>query len=57
METRIFLELVKLPNGEVSISVGGGTINNGAMEEHSDLASAIKDLEERVVLEYNMLKE
>ena len=55
-ETRIFLELTKT-NGEVNISVGGGTCNNGQMEFHDDLTSAITDLNERVVVEYLKLKE
>ena len=55
-EIRIFLELLKMPDGRVSFVVGGGTINDGAMEEHYDLASAIKDLEERTVIDYKRLK-
>lgn len=55
-EVRIFLELLKMPDGRVSFVVGGGTTNDGQMEEHYDLSSAIKDLEERVVIDYNRLK-
>lgn len=55
-EVRIFLELLKMPDGRVSFVVGGGTINDGQMEEHYDLTSAIKDLEERVVIDYKRLK-
>ena len=55
-EVRIFLELLKMPDGRVSFVVGGGTINDGQMEEYYDLASAIKDLEERVVIDYKRLK-
>lgn len=55
-EVRIFLELLKMPDGRVSFVVGGGTTNDGQMEEHYDLSSAIKDLEERVVIDYKRLK-
>lgn len=55
-EVRIFLELLKMPDGRVSFVVGGGTINDGQMEEHYDLASSIKDLEERAVIDYKRLK-
>ena len=55
-EERIFLELMKMPDGTVSIIVGGGSINDVLMESHKDLASAIKDLSERVVIDYNRLK-
>lgn len=44
-----------MPDGRVSFVVGGGTTNDGQMEEHYDLASAIKDLEERVVIDYKRL--
>ena len=53
-ETSIFLELIKT-NGEVIISVGGGTCNNGQLNFHDDLTSAITDLNERVVVEYNLM--
>lgn len=56
-EVRIFLELLKMPDGRVNFIVGGGTINDGQMEEYYDLASAIKNLEERVVIDYKRLKE
>lgn len=55
-EVRIFLELLKMPDGRVSFVVGGGTVNDGQMEEHYDLASAIKDLEERITIDYKRLK-
>lgn len=54
-EVRVFLELVKLDNGEVMISTGGGICNNGQMESHDSIAKAIKDLNERVVVEYTRL--
>ena len=55
-EERIFIELMKMSDGKVSIVVGGGSINDGLMKEHKDLTSAIKDLEERVVIDYKRLK-
>lgn len=55
-EERIFIELMKMPDGRVSIIVGGGSVSYGQMEEHKDLASAIKELEERVVIDYMRLK-
>ena len=56
-ETRVYLELIKLYNGEILISTGGGICNNGQMESHESLADAIKDLNERVVVEYARLTE
>lgn len=56
-EERIFVELLKMPDGRVSFVVGGGSINDGQMEEHKDLASAIKDLEERAIIDYKKMKE
>lgn len=54
-ETRIFLELIKLDNGEIMISTGGGACDNGQMTSHANIADAIKDLNERVVVEYEMM--
>lgn len=54
-ETRVFLELIKSPNGEIMITTGGGVCNDGQMETHDNLADAIKDLNERVVVEYHLL--
>ena len=56
-EERIFIELLRAADGRVNISVGGGSSNNGLMEEYGDLASAIKDLEKRVVIDYMRLKD
>lgn len=56
-EIRIFLELMKMPDGSVSISVGGGSLNKGLMEEHCDLTSAIKDIEKRANIDYEKLRE
>lgn len=56
-EERIFIELLRTADGRVNISVGGGSSNNGIMEEYGDLASAIKDLEKRVVIDYMRLKD
>lgn len=56
-ETRVYLELIKLDNGKIMISTGGGICNNGQMESHESLADAIKDLNERVVVEYARLTE
>jgi hypothetical protein len=56
-EERIFIELLKMPDNRVSIIVGGGSENNGQMEGHEDLSSAINDLTKRVVTDYvKMLK-
>lgn len=54
-EVRVFLELIKLPNGEVQISTGGGICNDGQMETFDSIANAIKDLNERVVVEYTRM--
>lgn len=54
-EVRVYLELIKLDNGEIMITTGGGVCNNGQMESHDNLADAIKDLNERVVVEYELL--
>lgn len=54
-EVRVYLELIKLDNGKIMISTGGGVCNNGQMETHDNLADAIKDLNERVVVEYTRL--
>ena len=54
-EVRVFLELIKLPNGEVQISTGGGVCNDGQMETFDSIANAIKDLNERVVVEYTRM--
>jgi len=54
-EVRVYLELIKLDNGEIMITTGGGVCNNGQMESHDNLADAIKDLNERVVVEYTRL--
>lgn len=54
-EVRVYLELIKLDNGEIMITTGGGVCNNGQMETHDSLADAIKDLNERVVVEYTRL--
>ena len=56
-EVRIYLELIKTYNGEIIITTGGGNCNNGTMETHKDLHSAIVDLNERAVVEYNLLNE
>ena len=55
-EVRVFLELIKLDNGKIMISTGGGICNNGQMESHNNLADAITDLNERVVVEYERLR-
>lgn len=56
-EERIFIELMKMPDGRVGIVVGGGSENDGTMEGHEDLLSAIDDLANRVVHDYvKMLK-
>ena len=55
-EVRVFLELIKLDNGKIMISTGGGICNNGQMESHNNLADAIRDLNERVVVEYERLR-
>ena len=55
-EARVFLELIKLDNGKIMISTGGGICNNGQMESHNNLADAIRDLNERVVVEYERLR-
>lgn len=57
METRVFIELVKLDNGKIMISTGGGICNNGQMETFDNLSDAITDLNERVVCEYLILTE
>ena len=54
-ETRIFLEITKTEDGKIDFSVGGGICNNGQIEVCDDLASAIKEFEERAVVEYNLL--
>lgn len=54
-ETRIFLEITKLDNGEIIISTGGGACNNGQMMSHTNIADAIKDLSERAVVEYERM--
>lgn len=54
-EVRIYLELIKTDNGEIIITTGGGNCNNGTMEAHKNLHSAIVDLSERAVVEYNLL--
>lgn len=54
-EVRVFLELVKLDNGEVMMSTGGGICNNGQMKSHDSIANAIEDLNDRVVVEYTRL--
>ena len=54
-ETRVFLELTKLDNGKITLITGGGVCNNGQMQSHDSLADAIKDLNERVVVEYSLL--
>lgn len=52
-ETRIFLELIKSDNGEMFISVGGGTRNDGQLEFHDNIASAIKDFRKRTYESYD----
>lgn len=54
-ETRIFLELIQLDNGEITLITGGGICNEGQMQSYDNLADAIKDLNERIVVEYNLL--
>lgn len=54
-ETRIFLELTQLDNGKITLITGGGICNEGQMQSHDNLADAIKDLNERIVVEYNLL--
>ena len=55
-EVRVFLELIKLDNGKIMFSTGGGICNDGQMESHDNLADAIRDLNERVVVEYERLR-
>ena len=52
MEVKVFLELEKNSDGTISIRNGGGRCNNGQMESFDSIADAIKDLEERVAIEY-----
>lgn len=52
-ETRIFLELIKSDNGELMISVGGGILNDGQLEVHDNIASAIKDFRKRTYESYD----
>lgn len=52
MEERIFIELLKMPDGRVSFAVGGGSTNNGQMEEHDKLTNALTDLAERATIDY-----
>lgn len=51
-EVKVFLELEKNSDGTISIRNGGGRCNNGQMESFDSIADAIKDLEERVAIEY-----
>ena len=55
-EVRVFFVLFKLDNGKIMISTGGGICNDGQMESHDNLADAIRDLNERVVVEYERLR-
>lgn len=55
-EVRVFLEITKSNDGKIDFVVGGGVCNNGQSEVFNDLASAIKDLNERVVVEYHLLE-
>lgn len=55
MEVRVFMELEKNSDGTISIRNGGGRCNNGQMESFDSIADAIKDLEERVAIEYEKM--
>ncbi len=55
MEVRVFMELEKNSDGTISIRNGGGCCNNGQMESFDSIADAIKDLEERVAIEYEKM--
>lgn len=54
-EVKVFLELEKNSDGTISIRNGGGCCNNDKMESFDSIADAIKDLEERVAIEYEKM--
>ena len=54
-EVRLFVELTRADNGTITIITGGGNYNDGCMESHTSVESAIKDLSDRVFLEYNSM--
>lgn len=56
-EVRIFMELIKHNDGTIGITNGGGICNDGQMESFDNIAAAIKDLNERVAVEYNRLNQ
>lgn len=51
-EVRLFMELMLLDDGTISITNGGGVCNDGQMESFNSIADAIKDFNERAAVEY-----
>lgn len=51
-EVELFMKLILLDDGTISIVNGGGVCNDGQMESFNNIADAIKDFNERVGVEY-----
>lgn len=54
-ETRLFVELIKLPNGNIDIFVGGGSKEDGLMLSHETIDSALSDLKGRLEIDYHKM--
>lgn len=57
MEERIFIELCKFQNGEIYISVGGGSENAGQIESFPTIETAVEEIKRRANLDYKKMKE
>ena len=55
MEVRVFMELEKKSDGTIAMRKGGGCWNNGQIQSFDSIADAIKDLEERIAVEYTKM--
>lgn len=54
-EVKLFMELMLLDDGTVTITNSGGVCNDGQMESFNKISDAIKDFNERVAVEYTRL--
>jgi hypothetical protein len=52
MKTRVYLDIEVIGN-DIKLTTGGGICNDGQPMTHNSLSVALKDLEERAVVEYH----